>query len=62
MLAGEKNITMGEAENKKSKTIYGVGFILSVAGTAAMLFFMPSLFWIMLPFVFTFGVRFMNII
>ena len=53
---------MGEAENKKSKAIYGIGFLLSVAATAALLMFMPSLFWTALPFVFTFGVRFMDII
>ncbi|TSA49203.1 MAG: hypothetical protein D4R43_04220 [Sphingobacteriales bacterium] len=62
MLARAKNKTMGEAENKKSKAIYGVGFLLSLVATAALLMFMPGLFWTALPFVFTFGVRFMDII
>ncbi len=62
MLAPSKKSAMGEAENKKSKAIYGIGFLLSVAATAALLMFMPSLFWTALPFVFTFGVRYMDII
>ena len=53
---------MAEAENKKSKAIYGVGFILSIGLMVALLMIYPGLFWISLPFVFTFGVRYMNVI
>ncbi|MEI7803512.1 MAG: hypothetical protein WCI97_12740 [Bacteroidota bacterium] len=53
---------MGEAENKKSKALYGIGFLLSVGLMVALLMIYPGIFWISLPFVFTCGVRYMDII
>ena len=62
MLAPSKKIAMGEAENKKSKALYGIGFLLSVGLMVALLMIYPGIFWISLPFVFTCGVRYMDII
>jgi hypothetical protein len=53
---------MGESENKKSKTLFGVGFVISLAGMVALLMFQPQFFWLLLPFVLTFAARFMDVI
>lgn len=53
---------MGESENKKSKSIFGIGFVISLAGMIALLAYQPQFFWLLLPFVLTFAARYMDVI
>ncbi len=53
---------MGEANNKKNKTLFGIGFVLSLAGMLALIAYQPQFFWLLLPSTLTFFARYLDVI